>query len=517
MDVLLCRHREALLRFCLHLTGNRDDAEDVCQESLARAMTRVATLQSEAAFRSWLFSIARNLAVDTHRRVKRNCPLPDEEAMPLPVMEENPFERVEIDEERQTVVEALSKLKKNHQTVLMLREVEGLSYAAIARRLDLSQSAVETLLFRARRRLREEYGKTAVPVLAGLRAARGLLSRPLSPLVGSPLAAKVALTALVVGGMVAGTPGLLPLAPVAASTPHRHAFTALVHGVPAPVLHRETVSPRMHHHAHRLVAAGVVRHTVPAPAPRQRRTLGVGAHHVRLHHRTVEVAAARTAVNSARPHHHRRHHRRALRNPSAAAPSSPVAPGRHERGSGGTSVPAGAAQSGETVSRAAEPRNAPLTAPNVHPQTRQSGSPTASAPRRNRRRRRVPTPVASGAAGQVTGAAGQATGQVQAAATQTVGQVQTAATQTVGQVQNVASGTSGQVTNAAGSLPVSPSLPPAPPNVPAPSVPTAPKAPSVPAPSAPKAPVAPVPRVPPPPSTHVSAPAPAPPVTLPTP
>jgi RNA polymerase sigma factor (sigma-70 family) len=239
LGVLLRRHRDALYRFCLHLTRNRDDAEDVCQESMARAITRVGGLQTGSAFRSWLFSIARNLSIDSHRNRKRICPLPDEELapLPLPLQHESPYDRVETNEEYQTVAQALSKLKKNHQTVLMLREVERLSYADIAARLDLSQAAVETLLFRARKRLREEYTRTGapVPVVGILGALRSLLARLSAPFSGAPLAAKIAASALLLGGAAVATPHVIPVLHAAGgSGPHTVAMSH-ISSLPAAV------------------------------------------------------------------------------------------------------------------------------------------------------------------------------------------------------------------------------------------------------------------------------------------
>jgi RNA polymerase sigma-70 factor (ECF subfamily) len=205
LDLLMERHRDALFRFCYHLTGNREDAEDVCQETLARAMTRVTSLQSDSAFRSWLFSIARNLSIDTHRRKKRTVAMPDDEAMPIQLFTETPQDRVEVAEEHQTVATAMGKLAQSHQRVLVLREVEGMSYAAIAEELDVSQSAVETLLFRARRRLKEEYHKSAAPALAFLAGIREIILRAGGPAVGGAVA-KMALTAAVVGGVVMTLP-----------------------------------------------------------------------------------------------------------------------------------------------------------------------------------------------------------------------------------------------------------------------------------------------------------------------
>jgi RNA polymerase sigma factor (sigma-70 family) len=73
-----------------------------------------------------------------------------------------------VGEEHQTVAQALSRLAQRHKEVLLLREVEGLSYGDIGQRLNVSHSAVETLLFRARRRLREEYRQAQRSSMGGL-------------------------------------------------------------------------------------------------------------------------------------------------------------------------------------------------------------------------------------------------------------------------------------------------------------------------------------------------------------
>lgn len=215
LSVLLARHSEALLRFCRHLSTTPEDAEDIFQETMVRAIARVNSVHTGSSFRSWLFRIAKNLSVDSFRRRKRTCPLPDEEITPLPVHEDGPHDSVETGEEHQTVAQALQRLAASHQRVLVLREVEGLSYAAIAQELNVSQSAVETLLFRARRRLREEYIKrvAAVPAVAAMAALRDLVARTAGPLIGGPPLVKVAVTAAVVT-VAMTTPRLLPRHPL---------------------------------------------------------------------------------------------------------------------------------------------------------------------------------------------------------------------------------------------------------------------------------------------------------------
>jgi RNA polymerase sigma factor (sigma-70 family) len=229
LDALIRRYSEGLYRFCCHLTGNREDAEDICQETIARAIGRVDTLQSGASFKSWLYSIARNLAMDSFRGRKRVCAMPEDEDGPVMLYEDSPHDRVEISEEHQTVAEALARLAKSHQQVLMMREVQGMSYANIAAKLDVSQSAVETLLFRARRRLREEYGKrVAIPAVVfsgGLRKLLSRLSLPASG--GAPIAAKLA-----AGGLLLGVTASVAVPRVLPSAVERHARPGV-----APVSH----------------------------------------------------------------------------------------------------------------------------------------------------------------------------------------------------------------------------------------------------------------------------------------
>lgn len=212
LEVLLRRHSDDLYRFCRHLVPNQQDAEDIFQESLTRAIDRVDSLQSGSAFRGWLFRIARNLSVDSFRSRRRTCSLLDEEIAPLPVQVDGPQDHVEAGEEHQTVAQALGKLTESHQRVLVLREVEGLSYADIARRLNVSGSAVETLLFRARKRLREEYQKRnrTAPGLALLVGLRALATRLAAPVLGGThIAAKAAVTTALLGGAAAVSMGNL--------------------------------------------------------------------------------------------------------------------------------------------------------------------------------------------------------------------------------------------------------------------------------------------------------------------
>ena len=240
-------------------------------------MARVDTLESGDAFRSWLFRIARNASVDWHRRNQRLQPMPEDapETVPSPV--DGPDERVETQEEHQMVAEALSTLKESHQKVLVLREVEGMSYADIARRMNVSQSAVETLLFRARRRLREQYGKAAfarIGAFAPIRMLAGRVSWPFAT--GVPVAAKVAVTAALVGTTaftISHGAGLHKPAHLHGNRPVLSSVSAMGRAAQPSLQHPKPASLRRTRAAH--VRRRVVRSVSGAAAP---------VHHARHHH-----------------------------------------------------------------------------------------------------------------------------------------------------------------------------------------------------------------------------------------
>lgn len=213
LAALLARHSTPLFNYCCSLVRTREDAEDVCQETMTRAIVRVDSLESGSSFRSWLLSIAKNLSIDSYRAHRHTAPLLEEEVQPVESQESTPQDAVEKGEDHQSVVTALGRLHDRHRRVLVLREIERLSYAEIAARLEVSESAVETLLFRARRRLREEYHRSEKPsaAIAAATGLRGICLRVASPLLGSPpVAAKLTLTAALMVGTAAAVPSALP-------------------------------------------------------------------------------------------------------------------------------------------------------------------------------------------------------------------------------------------------------------------------------------------------------------------
>jgi RNA polymerase sigma factor (sigma-70 family) len=146
-------HVQDVFRYSLMVLRNPDDAEEVAQTTFLKAYRAFQRGERPRSARHWLIAIAHNTCRTRLRDAKRR---PQEVAL-----EEGWFEATqsETDDEHvnpKELVRALGALTLNQRAALVMRELEGRSYAEIADVLQVSASAVETLLFRARRALREQ-------------------------------------------------------------------------------------------------------------------------------------------------------------------------------------------------------------------------------------------------------------------------------------------------------------------------------------------------------------------------
>jgi RNA polymerase sigma-70 factor (ECF subfamily) len=135
------------------------DAEDVLQDAFLKAYRKLGNFDGRSSFYTWIYRIAANTAMDWRKREKhrRHAALPEgpegEDAVPsLEAGPEHATTRRELAERIDAAIEALPE--KYHE-ILVLREIEGLSYEEISARLSMSKGTVESRLFRARERLRE--------------------------------------------------------------------------------------------------------------------------------------------------------------------------------------------------------------------------------------------------------------------------------------------------------------------------------------------------------------------------
>lgn len=141
-------------------------AEDVTQEAFMSALRRLRQSDAEITFKPWIFEIARNAAIDQYRRNVRT----DEVSIDIEggfapsdvsrvVRPRGPDLSV-LDKERLDHLRgALDELSDTHHRIIVMRELEGLSYREIGEKMELTPAAVESTLFRARRKLEHEYAQ----------------------------------------------------------------------------------------------------------------------------------------------------------------------------------------------------------------------------------------------------------------------------------------------------------------------------------------------------------------------
>jgi RNA polymerase sigma-70 factor (ECF subfamily) len=153
---LVERHQRRVFAVALALLKNREDALDIVQETFLRAHRGLEGFDGESQLFTWLYRIAHNLCIDHLRRRRFETVQLDERievADERDHLDTDPVRNIMNDELRGKILAALDKLTPAHREVLMLREVEGLSYKEIADATDCNIGTVMSRLFHARKNL----------------------------------------------------------------------------------------------------------------------------------------------------------------------------------------------------------------------------------------------------------------------------------------------------------------------------------------------------------------------------
>jgi len=156
LSELFERHHRRLFAFFLRLAGSRDAAEDLVQEVFVRMLKYRHTYREEAEFTPWMFSVARNAAVDHYRGKPRE--LQEDPEAPEPVAPSvHPVERLEKREQSELLQAALGRLPREKRELLLLARFGEMKYDSIGELLGISVGAVKVRVHRALKELREAY------------------------------------------------------------------------------------------------------------------------------------------------------------------------------------------------------------------------------------------------------------------------------------------------------------------------------------------------------------------------
>lgn len=156
-EQLVRANEKKVYTLCLRMCGDPADAEEAAQEAFLAAWKGLPSFRGDSAFSTWLHRLAANACIDLLRRTRRTrAELSlDDELAAEPVDERaSPQRELERREQREAVQRGLAALPDEHRTVLVLREVEQLSYAEIAAATGLELGTVKSRISRARAQLR---------------------------------------------------------------------------------------------------------------------------------------------------------------------------------------------------------------------------------------------------------------------------------------------------------------------------------------------------------------------------
>jgi len=162
---LVRRYEGKIFRLALHITQNREDAEDVLQETFLKAYEHLDQFQGNSKFYTWIVRIAVNQALMKLRKRKTDNTVSMDEnietgedtiAREIAAWEENPEERYSREELNGILNSAVDSLAPPYRAVFVLRDIDELSTEETAEALDLSIPAVKSRLLRARLQLRDK-------------------------------------------------------------------------------------------------------------------------------------------------------------------------------------------------------------------------------------------------------------------------------------------------------------------------------------------------------------------------
>lgn len=160
-DELITKYRSKIYAMIYNMVHSEQDAWDLAQEAFFKAWKSLARFRQEALFHTWLYRITMNVTLDWLRKIKPQTDY-DETlgitgvepgAVTIPLAEPAPHETLEREEIRQRIEDAIERLSPEHRAVILMREVEDMSYEEIAESLGCSIGTIMSRLFYARKKL----------------------------------------------------------------------------------------------------------------------------------------------------------------------------------------------------------------------------------------------------------------------------------------------------------------------------------------------------------------------------
>ena len=160
-EYLMAAYEKNVYNLALRMTGSPEDAEDMAQEAFLKAYSSLGSFRGDSKFSVWLYRIVSNVCLDFLRKQKKTQSFSlsmedddgEEAELELPDLSSLPEEELEKKLTREAVRRGLAQLPEDARQILLLREIQGLSYEEIGETLGLEPGTVKSRIFRARKKL----------------------------------------------------------------------------------------------------------------------------------------------------------------------------------------------------------------------------------------------------------------------------------------------------------------------------------------------------------------------------
>lgn len=160
-ETLVLSYEKNVYNLALRMVKNPEDASDMAQEAFIRAYNSLASFRGESKFSVWLYRIVSNVCLDFLRSRSRHPTVSlsvendegEETELDIPDESQSPEALLERRLTRDSVRRGLDALSEEYRQILLLREIQGLSYDEIAETLSMELGTVKSRIFRARKKL----------------------------------------------------------------------------------------------------------------------------------------------------------------------------------------------------------------------------------------------------------------------------------------------------------------------------------------------------------------------------
>ncbi len=175
---LVERHQRRVFAIALGLVRDEQDAREIAQEAFLRVHKGLTQFQGGSSFFTWLYRIVTNLSIDLMRKPSRReaelhfaLEIDDGESPLLPASDADPYDVVRRGQISLRIQHALDQLPPYHRGVILMREVEGMSYEEMAEAMQVSKGTIMSRLFHARKKLQRALSDCHEEECAGAKSA----------------------------------------------------------------------------------------------------------------------------------------------------------------------------------------------------------------------------------------------------------------------------------------------------------------------------------------------------------